>query len=357
MRVLGAGKGVRLLLTTDAIGGVWRYAMELAAGLRALGGSVLVVSMGPPPSPAQRYEAGEGLEVSDLALDWLAGSPEELENAARSLATMAYDWGASGIHLHMPALASLAAWPAPVIATAHSCVGTWWRAVRTGPLPFDLAWRAALVRDGLEAADVVTAPSRSFAHALAEEYHLKRSVLPVLNGRRPLNGTSLPRWGALTVGRLWDEGKNIGTLDQAAARTPGLVRAVGPTRGANGAAVKLRHIRELGSFDELALADIYAAAEVFVSVALYEPFGLSVLEAAQAGCPLVLSDIPSFRELWDGAAVFVDPRDPDAIVRGIAAARTDAGTLGAAANRRAARYTREAMARDTLALHRVTEVA
>jgi hypothetical protein len=38
-----------------------------------------------------------------------------------------------------------------------------------------------------------------------------------------------------------------------------------------------------------------------------EPFGLAVLEAAQAGCPLVLSDLPGFRELWDGAALFRRP--------------------------------------------------
>jgi glycosyltransferase involved in cell wall biosynthesis len=52
-------------------------------------------------------------------------------------------------------------------------------------------------------------------------------------------------------------------------------------------------------------------AAIFVSPAMYEPFGLSVLEAASAGCALVLSDIPSFRELWDDAAVFVDPRNID----------------------------------------------
>ena len=34
-----------------------------------------------------------------------------------------------------------------------------------------------------------------------------------------------------------------------------------------------------------------------------------MLEAASAGCPLILGDIPTFRELWDGAAVFVAPDD------------------------------------------------
>jgi glycogen(starch) synthase len=53
-----------------------------------------------------------------------------------------------------------------------------------------------------------------------------------------------------------------------------------------------------------------ARASIFASPALYEPFGLGVLEAALNGCALVLADIPSFRELWDGCADFVSPRDP-----------------------------------------------
>src|SRR5947199_312178 len=58
-------------------------------------------------------------------------------------------------------------------------------------------------------------------------------------------------------------------------------------------------------------------AAIFASPALYEPFGLTVLEAAAAGCALVLSDIPSFRELWSGAAVFVDPADSESLHRAL----------------------------------------
>jgi glycosyltransferase involved in cell wall biosynthesis len=42
-----------------------------------------------------------------------------------------------------------------------------------------------------------------------------------------------------------------------------------------------------------------------------------VLEAAQAGCALVLSDIPSHRELWDGAATFVPAREAGAFASAI----------------------------------------
>jgi glycosyltransferase involved in cell wall biosynthesis len=53
------------------------------------------------------------------------------------------------------------------------------------------------------------------------------------------------------------------------------------------------------------LASWYAQASIYALPARYEPFGLSVLEAALSGCALVLGDIPSLREIWGDAAVFV----------------------------------------------------
>ncbi|HJS86681.1 MAG TPA: glycosyltransferase family 4 protein, partial [Acetobacteraceae bacterium] len=150
------------MLTTDAVGGVWRYCLELAAGLRARGVEVLLVSMGPPPSREQRAEAEAccALCVTGLPLDWLAESPAQVADAASSLAAIAADWEADSIHLHAAALVPEARWPAPVIAVAHSCVGTWWRALRGDqPMPPDLAWRARRVGAGLRMADAVVAPS------------------------------------------------------------------------------------------------------------------------------------------------------------------------------------------------------
>jgi glycosyltransferase involved in cell wall biosynthesis len=58
-------------------------------------------------------------------------------------------------------------------------------------------------------------------------------------------------------------------------------------------------------------------AAIFVSPALYEPFGLSVLEAAGRGAALALADLPTFRELWGGAALFFPPRDCDLLARSV----------------------------------------
>ena len=94
--------------------------------------------------------------------------------------------------------------------------------------------------------------------------------------------------------------------------------------------------------------------KAYVSVAIYEPFGLGVLEAAQAGCPLVLSDIPSFREFWAGAALFVPPHDEQAIARSLSQLMSDDGLrdrLSRRAHYRAVLYSAEAMGREMMRLY------
>ena len=56
-----------------------------------------------------------------------------------------------------------------------------------------------------------------------------------------------------------------------------------------------------------------ARASIYALPARYEPFGLSILEAGLSECALVLGDIPSLREHWEGAAVFVAPDDREAL--------------------------------------------
>jgi glycogen synthase len=99
------------------------------------------------------------------------------------------------------------------------------------------------------------------------------------------------------------------------------------------------------SSDEVALR--MAESAVFVSPARYEPFGLAVLEAALSNCALVLGDIPTLRELWDGAALFVQPSDEAglrAALEGLLADPARAAALGTRARRRAQRYTAVRMA-------------
>jgi glycosyltransferase involved in cell wall biosynthesis len=352
--------GLKLLLTADAVGGVWQYSLELARGLSGLGIDVALAVLGPAPSPAQRLAAGKikGLQLIEtgLALDWLAEDAASLTDAAAALAALATEIGADLVQLNTPALVALADFPVPVVTVQHSCVATWWEAVRGTELPEDFAWRTALVQRGLAAADAVVAPTSAFGEATRGRYGLTAAPRTVHNGRTPL---PLPETAAhdfaFTAGRLWDEGKNVVTLDAAARRLSVPIHAAGPLAGPNGATVMFDHLHCLGEIGEEELGRWLAAKPVFVSTALYEPFGLAVLEAAAAGCALILSDIPSFRELWGDVAIFVDPHDEEAFSNAISRLIGDTlqrSLMGRAAQERAARYTPEAMAAQMAAIYR-----
>lgn len=348
----------RLLLTTDAVGGVWTYAVDLAAGLAARGWHVTLAVLGPSPEADRRAEvealAGVDLIDTGLPLDWLANGAADLAAAAVALAELARRVRASLVHLHSAALAVGAAYPVPVVVTHHSCVATWWAAVRGGTLPDDFAWRTALTREGLQAAARVLAPTKGFAGAIAAAYRIEPPHV-VSNGRAAVALGDAPMLdAAVSAGRLWDEGKNAATLDRAAALTRLPVRLAGPLAGPNGASLSLHHAEALGSLDAGAVRALLARRPVYVSTALYEPFGLAVLEAAQAGCALVLSDIPTFRELWDGAAVLVPARDEAAVAGALDALAADAArraALGAAARERSHRYSADAFVAGTEAAY------
>lgn len=344
----------RLLMTTDAVGGIWRYSVDLAEGLAGCGVQTVLAVLGPSASPSQRAEAeavpGLRLVETSLPLDWTAAAPAELDRASEQLAKLAARAGVGSVHLHAPALVGAARWPAPVVAVAHSCLATWWRAVRGGPMLDDFAWRSDATRAGLLAAQALIAPTA--AHAEATEAAYGPTLIGIVhNGSRARTVPARPRRpSVLTAGRLWDAGKAVDWLDRAA---PGLdvpILAAGPTRSPEGAEARFNHLRLLGALAPDALAAERAEATVFASMARYEPFGLAVLEAAQSGMALVLSDTPGFRELWDGAAIFA------AEEAGLLPALRDALAMpkpwAARAQERARRYTVEAMAAGTLAVHR-----
>ncbi len=350
----------RILLTTDAVGGVWTYTLDLAAGLAGAGAVVRVVALGPALTSGQRAQAERsGLDVLGLghALEWLAAEPREVGTAAAAIAALAGDWGADLVHLHSPAFAT-AAFGCPVVAVHHSCVATWWAAVRSGSLPDDLAWRADLVGDGLRRADLVLAPSAAHAEAVARCYRLAAIPRVVRNGRAPASsgggGEARTCDEVFTAGRLWDEGKNLAVLDRAAPLLPWPVRAAGDATGPNGVGVSLPNLSLLGSCSQAEVRRHLAARPIYASPALYEPFGLAVLEAAQAGCALVLADIPTFRESWDEAAIFVDAADAKGFASTLLTLIGDPSrrrALGEAARRRAAGFTVEAMVAATVAAH------
>src|SRR5262249_58528859 len=110
--------------------------------------------------------------------------------------------------------------------------------------------------------------------------------------------------------RSW-RGKIAGPVawPRAAGATPAAEEQMAARDAAR--AAEFAGVELLGVLSEAEMAPLYAGASIYAAPARYEPFGLTILEAALSGCALVLGDIPSLRELWEDAAVFV-PRDDDA---------------------------------------------
>ncbi|MCT8266283.1 glycosyltransferase family 4 protein [Afifella sp. JA880] len=351
----------RLLLTTDAVGGVWTYTLDLARACSQLDIAVDLVVIGPEPSPEKTTEAASIRNVRlthlDLPLDWMAEDVEAVRKVGERLSALATKSGCDLAHLHSPALAADASFPVPLVASLHSCVGTWWREVRRGEdMPEDFAWRTALMRRALRRADAVIVPSASFADTAGKVYGGNIPFRVVHNGTSfPGAGPEMDRSVVLSAGRFWDESKNLAALDLAASHLGFSVYVAGPLEGPNGACVCPRHVRRLGELSRSAMQAWLARTSIFVSTALYEPFGLSVLEAAQSGCALVLSDIPTFHELWDGAALFVDPRRSRSVADSVTELAADeelTERLAASARRRARQYSMEAVVGRTLAIYR-----
>ncbi len=335
-----------ILMTADAVGGVWQYATDLSAALCATRYRVTLAVFGPAPSADQRQAAqvpGLAMVETGLPLDWLCDGPEPVVASAHALSDLARRERVDLVHCNMPTLGGAAAFPVPLVAATHGCVASWWPAAREQPLPESFEWHRRLMVRGLTAAEALVAPSAAFAETIRHTYALPAPPLVVHNGRSPSLAPASPLLdAALTVGRLWDPVKNAALLDRTAARLPHPFLAVGAATGPHGEHFAPRHLQALGQIDSAAVGALLARRPVFVSAASFEPFGLAVLEAAQAGCALVLADIATFRELWDGAALFVPSDDGNgfaAAIEHLIAHPFKRAELGERAAGRAVRYT------------------
>ena len=312
----------KILITADAVGGIWTYALDLGRELAREGLTIHLATVGPALDATRRQAAAEsGLAVTDLghAPEWMAKDAAELARGGTALAELAQRERVDMIHLNHPALGADVRFDQPVVAICHSCTATWWEAVKGTPLPDDMAWQKEAVARGYKAAGLLVAPSRAFAEATRAAYNLAAVPEVIHNGRAPVRDAPPDAMveTVFTSGRLWDEGKNVAVLDRVAALTTAPFRAAGPVEAPYGGRPELKYLDLLGTLSEAEIRRVLAERPVYVSAALYEPFGLAVLEAAQAGCALVLSDIATFRELWEDAALFVDPNDPEAFAAAV----------------------------------------
>ena len=375
--------GKHLLMTADTVSGVWHYASSLAQELARRDWTITLVTLGPAPRQEQFLPLLAfpqiDLEITELALEWQDPEGQDRERVLEFLTALEDRVRPDMVHLNGYREAC-APWRAPVLVAAHSCLGSWWQACR-GSAPSEPGWQTYLadVASGLASADRWVAPTAAFRDVMTQGYAPPRAGSVIWNGveRSALTGTATKQPFILGAGRCWDEARNVGLLPGianqldwpfriAGAKQPLPGRPMGacsepfvlaeffPKSGpplfetqhgaADGMADDTPRLDNLAGND---LRGLMRRAGIFVAPTLYEPFGPAVLEAAAAGCALVLADIATFRELWDGAAVFVDPRDANGMATALNALSRDTARrqmLQTAAKRRAARYTLTAQA-------------
>jgi glycogen(starch) synthase len=179
-------------------------------------------------------------------------------------------------------------------------------------------WRAyyQLVREALQAADSVVAVSAFLANEMRAQYATDQRIDVIHNGW-PATPDALvtfdanDRRGTLLAGRIWDEGKNIALAAEAAhGWDSGDVCLAGERAHPDGGVADVPSpLQPLGFLSRSELDARLRRSQVYLSTARYDPFGLLPLQAALNGCALLLSDIPSYREVWDGAAQFFGSDD------------------------------------------------
>jgi glycogen synthase len=349
----------RLLMTADPIGGVWSYALTLAQALQPFGIDIVLATMGAPLQASQRAAVQQldnvTLFESTFKLEWMHEPWEEVEAAGAWLLELDKQVQPHAVHLNGYVHADLS-WQCPVLIVGHSCVMSWYAAVKhTAPPAVWNRYRQAVTR-GLRHAALVTAPTMAMLAALRDHYGPFAAAQAIPNGCQTQGVSPGPKEPFIfTAGRVWDEAKNIAALDHIASHLPWPVYVAGETHHPNGTAVPLRYAIGLGHLPSEEVAMWLRRATIFALPARYEPFGLSALEAGLAGCALVLGDIPSLREVWHDAAMFVPPEQPaalEAVLLDLIADTSQRWHLAHGARARAQQFTPERMAQGYMTLYR-----
>jgi glycosyltransferase involved in cell wall biosynthesis len=359
---------MRVLVTADTVGGVWSYAKELVTGLVRRGIHVTLVSFGNIPTPAQT-DWIEPLRLVDFhptafRLEWMQEAEQDIDVSREFLMSIVEESKPDVLHLNQYCYGTLPV-AIPKIVVAHSDVVSWWAAVKNEE-PNDIAWMRwyrGAVAQGLAGATAVVAPSNWMLRQIETWYGSPERSQVIYNGRTPTLFN--PHIGKddyiLSVGRLWDGGKQVALLTQIDPPAPvfvvGAEEHPDATLRSNGTLDdRSARVHLKGPQSEAQLRHWYGRAAIYAATSRYEPFGLAPLEAAFSRCAIVANDIPSFREIWGDTVSYFHANDPGSLQRQLELLQTDRETrltlANLAYNRARLRYTADRMVDDYVNLYK-----
>lgn len=348
---------IDLRMVEDHLHGIARYALELAARLPRL-------------APDWRFEAltGPAGLPSDLGAlqPWIplrrcpAPFLSLFEQPALAAALMA-----SGCDLfHATSFSLPALWTGRLVATLHDANHI---ALKEEYGATRRAYYQMVVEPRARRADALITVSQFSRDELARHLHLDPERLQVIpNGvsQQFTTGTTavdiqavraryrLPARYFAVVGNL-KPFKNLEVLARAAPQLPVPIALL----AGEGAKEKYgfpASTIELSTLDDAMLPAFYAGASALLLPSRYEGFGLPALEAMASGCPVIASNATSLPEVVGGAGLLVEPEDVPGWIDAARKLLDDAALrarLIDAGRERAARYTWDEVAKQTLAVY------
>lgn len=307
---------MKILMTTDTVGGVWHYSIDLVSALLEEEIEVLLLAMGPMPSTGQQEEvkkhqkSGLSFFYKPYKLEWMEEPWEEVSQAGSWMKEIVDKEKPDLIHFNNFGQVDLG-WEIPVVLVAHSCVVSWWQSVKKTPLPTQYQFYFERVKKAFQKADSIIFPSYSLLEDCRKIYGNIDDPVVIYNGLHFSRGkfwseaeNYSKRSHLFSMGRLWDEAKNVDLLLRAAPYIAGNIYIAGEKEKDYPCP---KNVHFLGRLNRNQVFHWLKISGIYVLPVKYEPFGLSFLEAASCRCALVGGDIPSLREIWGESMSYVDP--------------------------------------------------
>jgi len=307
---------LKILMTADTVGGVWTYTVSLCKALEKYNTEVHLMTMGGKPVKQQsdqiRSLKNVHLYCSDYKLEWMENPWENVQQAAIWIKEVYEKVQPDIIHFNNYGQVNQI-WDCPVVTVFHSCVQTWWEAVKRENLPNEWKKYKEIVKQALFSSDILIAPTKAILDQAHKAYGKTGFAKVIYNGSgSKAYSTQKKERFILTAGRIWDEAKNISLLSRIAKQLKWPVYVAG-THNKN--EEEFENIHFLGQLPPEVLQELMLKAVLFVMPAKYEPFGLAILEAARAGCTLALGNIDTLNEIWGETALYFDPfNDEEALL-------------------------------------------